>query len=151
MESCHHKNCCLADQNSFMIGMIRSSKLGLKCVVRSRAMSKIVADITGNPYKLTSDKAAWNMDESIIDMLSSNNDARPKLREILQDDAGSSFSKILILFENLRYGMDYRIPEIAQSLVEIEGMLVEGTGPLQLVQCSNLFDLIFGFCIIQGN
>ena len=110
-----------------MIGVIRSSKLGLKSLTRSRAMSKIVADITGNPYKLTSDKAAWNMDESIIDMLSSNNDARPKLREILQDDAGSSFSKILILFENLRYGMDYRIPEIAQSLVEIEGMLVEGT------------------------
>eukprot|EP01032_Pedospumella_encystans_P009674 gene9674-11368_t len=109
-----------------MIEVIRSSKLGLKSLACSRAMSKIVADITGNPYKLTSDKAAWNMDESIIDMLSSNNDARPKLREILQDDTGSSFSKILILFENLRYGMDYRIPEIAQSLVEIEGMLVEG-------------------------
>lgn len=110
-----------------LIRMFRYSKLSLKCLKSRRAMSKIVADITGNPFKLTSDRAAWNMDESIIDMLSSNNDARPKLREILQEDVGSSFPKILILFENLRYGMDYRNPEIANSLVEIEGLLVEGT------------------------
>ena len=110
-----------------MISILQRSKFPVLGLRHARKLSGgITFDITGHVFKANSDQSKWNMDESLIDILGSNKDARDKLREIVKEDNSAHFCKILILFENLRYSMDYRTPEIAECLLQMEELLTEG-------------------------
>ena len=84
-------------------------------------------DITGNVINSTNTAAIFALDESIMDMLSSNKDARVRLTEAVNLDNSLYFARILKVFECYRYQLDYSTcTNVAQTLQNFDKLLEEG-------------------------
>lgn len=80
-----------------------------------------VRDITGNAVSSTIPGAVVHFDDAVIDMLSSNNDARPKLNQATSLDRSMYLAHTLKVFEALRYETSHaRNTAIATVLTKLE-------------------------------
>lgn len=104
-----------------------SRSLKLK-TLRVRNFS-ILKDITGSPVRSAYSSILEPLDDCIANILSSNNDSRERLTEILTIDSNFHFAKILHTFEDVRYQLQ---PNSAVDYTILEALLCEGLNALLL-------------------
>ena len=74
-----------------------------------RSLGAGVKDITGIWSRSKSNAILDDLDESIIDIISGNSDATAKLMSIVNVDNQHQYSTILLLFEKLRYNLNFSL------------------------------------------
>lgn len=102
----------------------RSCTTSLQCQLRRTRKFGVMKDITGSTIRSAAPSIADSLDESIVNILSSNQDCRPKLAEILSIDPEFHFAKVLHSFENARYQLQNGC---GKNFTDLEALLSEGS------------------------
>lgn len=109
-----------------MKAFYRSRKAPLRWWAQRFRNFSVPKDVTGSIIRTSASAVIMeSWDESIMNILSSNQDSRPKLTEILNSDANFHFAKVLHAFEDVRYQL-YPGDSTNKTFLELEALLSEG-------------------------
>jgi hypothetical protein len=122
-----HQNNRTQNYDTTMIVSARSLILLKRRLLTARPLST-AHDITGNLVRCSVRSAVEHFDDSVVDILSSNNDARPKLNQTISIDSQLHLAHILKSFEVMRYDAHYATnAQLTGALQAFEQLQVEGT------------------------
>ena len=114
--------CHLSEQMKRIVGAVGIAKICMRKKTHGRFFS-LHKDVTGHLVEVKTRVALDLIDESIIDILSSNNDARLRLSEVITTNDNCNYARILRTFEGLRYSMSHSTPALVADLQYLEAQL----------------------------
>lgn len=102
------------------------SLVAFKRSLVARKLTSVI-DITGNSVYCAVPSSLQPLDDAIVDMLASNSDARPKLRQALVLDKAMNFAHVLNVYEELRYDSHFLSGKsVQESLSRLETQQQKG-------------------------
>lgn len=97
-----------------------------KSIGRYRRLSSHLRDLTNHPVNCTAPDAITALDNAIVEILSSNGDARSSLSEALTIEPNLHLAQILKVFESLRYDLNADNAVRLDAIQELESLHIAG-------------------------